>query len=147
MYLQGPAVRVLRPGWSATLPWPMRPFTRFARRGLEAVGHVSASEKLRQFRSLGGRVYACGPSLSHFGVDPQDLALSDVIVCEYLTFMAIMQEADVQLYPWRDIGAACPTPPADGVCPGSRSRPTMDSGSRARARRRASIGEHGDGSP
>jgi predicted peroxiredoxin/TusA-related sulfurtransferase len=99
VYIQGPAVRVLRPGWSATLPWPMRPFTRFARTGLEAAGHVAAIEKLRQLRSLGGRVYACGPSLAHFGVDPHDLALPDVIVCEYLTFMAVMQEADVQLYP------------------------------------------------
>jgi predicted peroxiredoxin len=99
VYLQGPAVRVLRPGWSATLPWPMRPFTRFARQGLEAAGHVAAIEKLRQLRSLGGRVYACGPSLAHFGVDPHELALPDVTVCEYLTFMAVMQEADVQLYP------------------------------------------------
>jgi len=99
VYIQGPAVRVLRPGWSATLPWPMRPFTRFARQGLEAAGHVAAIEKLRQLRSLGGRVYACGPSLTRFGVDPHDLALPDVIVCEYLTFMAVMQEADTQLYP------------------------------------------------
>ena len=99
VYIQGPAVRILRPGWSATLPWPMRPFTRFARHGLEAAGHVAAVEKLQQFQSLGGRVYACGPSLSHFGVDPDDFALPDVTVCEYLTFMAVMQEADIQLYP------------------------------------------------
>ena len=99
VYVQGPAVRVLRPGWSPSLPWPMRPFTRFARQGLEAAGHVAAIEKLRQFQSLDGRIYACGPSLTHFGVDPNDLALPDVTVCEYLTFMAVMQEADVQLYP------------------------------------------------
>jgi len=99
VYLQGPAVRVLRPGYSPSLPWPMRPFSRFARRGLEAAGHVAAVDKLRQLQTLGGRVYACGPSIEHFGVDPAALALEDVTICEYLTFMEVMQAADVQLYP------------------------------------------------
>lgn len=99
LYIQGPAVRHLRPGYRPTLPWPMRPFSRFARRGLESSGHVAPIEKLRQIQHLGGRIYACGPSMGHFGVDPSDLALEDVTICEYLTFMAVMQEADVQLYP------------------------------------------------
>jgi predicted peroxiredoxin/TusA-related sulfurtransferase len=99
LYIQGPAVRHLQPGYKATLPWPMRPFSRFARRGLESSGHVAPITKLRQLQHLGGRVYACGPSMDHFGVDPSDLALGDVTICEYLTFMAVMQEADVQLYP------------------------------------------------
>ncbi len=99
VYLQGPAVRVLRPGYEPALPWPMRPFSRFARAGLESTGHPPAIEKLRQLQRLGGHVYACGPSLDHFKVDPSRLAIDDVIVCEYLTFMAVMQQADVQLYP------------------------------------------------
>lgn len=42
--------------------------------------------------------YACGPSLEHFHVDPERLAFDGVVVCEYLTFMEVMQQADVQLY-------------------------------------------------
>ena len=99
VYLQGPAVHVLRPGFSPTLPWPMRPFSLFARPRIEASGHVAAIEKLRQLQLLGGRIYACAPSMERFGVDPTDLRLNDVTVCEYLTFMEVMQEADVQLYP------------------------------------------------
>ncbi len=99
VYIQGPAVRVLRPGYSPTLPWPMRPFSRFARQGLAKAGHPGAIDKLRQLQTLGARLYACGPSLAHFGVDPDDLALDGVTICEYLTFMAVMQDADVQLYP------------------------------------------------
>lgn len=99
VYLQGPAVHVLRPGFSPTLPWPMRPFSVFARQRIEASGHVAAIEKLRQLQRLGGRIYACAPSMERFGVDAADLRLEDITVCEYLTFMEVMQEADVQLYP------------------------------------------------
>ena len=99
VYLQGPAVHVLRPGFAPTLPWPMRPFTRFARPRIEASGHVAAIDKLRQLQRLGGRVYACAPSMDRFGVDLRDLSLPDVTVCEYLTFMEVMEQSDVQLYP------------------------------------------------
>lgn len=33
-----------------------------------------------------------------FRVDPDRLAFGGVVVCEYLTFMEVMQQADVQLY-------------------------------------------------
>jgi DsrE/DsrF/DsrH-like protein len=98
VYLQGPAVHVLAPGFRARLPGPARPFSRFARAGLEKAGHVSPVEKLRQLQALGGALYAYGPSLEHFGVDPERFAFDDVIVCEYLTFMEAMQQANVQLY-------------------------------------------------
>jgi hypothetical protein len=62
------------------------------------MGHVSPAEKLRQLQALGAQLYACGPSLEHFGVDAKRLAFADVTVCEYLTFMEVMQQADVQLY-------------------------------------------------
>jgi hypothetical protein len=54
--------------------------------------------KLRQLQGLGGVLYACGPSLERFRVDPNRLDFDDVVVCEYLTFVEIMQQADVQLY-------------------------------------------------
>ena len=65
---------------------------------LEKAGHVAPAEKLRQLQALGGTLYACGPSLQHFRVDPEKLAFDGVIVCEYLTFMEVMQQSDVQLY-------------------------------------------------
>jgi TusA-related sulfurtransferase/predicted peroxiredoxin len=98
VYLQGPAVHVLERGFQPRLRGFARPFSRFARAGLERAGHVPPAEKLRHLQSLGARLYACGPSLEHFGVDAKRLAFADVTVCEYLTFMEVMQQADVQLY-------------------------------------------------
>jgi len=98
VYLQGPAVHVLAPRFRARLRGPARPFSRFARAGLERVGHAAPAEKLRQLQGLGGRLYACGPSLEHFRVDPKRLAFEGVVVCEYLSFMEVMRQADVQLY-------------------------------------------------
>ena len=98
VYLQGPAVHVLAPRFQARLHGPARPFSRYARAGLERAGHAAPAEKLRQLQALGGRIYACGPSLDHFRVDPARLAFEDVVVCEYLTFMEVMRQADVQLY-------------------------------------------------
>jgi hypothetical protein len=65
VYLQGPAVHVLAPGFRARLRGLGRPFSRFARAGLEKAGHVAPAMKLRQLQALGGRLYACGPSLAH----------------------------------------------------------------------------------
>ena len=98
VYLQGPAVHVLAPGFRARLRGLQRPFSRFARAGMERAGHVAPQTKLRQLQALGGELYACGPSLDHFGVDPDRIALERVTVCEYLTFMEVMQQADVQLF-------------------------------------------------
>jgi TusA-related sulfurtransferase/predicted peroxiredoxin len=98
VYLLGPAVHLLAPGFHARLHGPARPFSRFARARLEKAGHVAPAEKLRQLQALGGTLYACGPSLQHFRVDPERLAFDGVVVCEYLTFMEVMQQADAQLY-------------------------------------------------
>jgi predicted peroxiredoxin/TusA-related sulfurtransferase len=98
IYFQGPGVHVLAPGFRPRLRGWARPFSRFARAGLEKAGHVAPVEKLQQLQALGARLYACGPSLAHFRVDPDRLAFDGVVVCEYLTFMEVMQQADVQLY-------------------------------------------------
>ncbi len=97
-YVQGPEVHVLAPDFRAKLHGFARPFSRFARARLEQAGHAVAAEKLRPLQALAGVVYACGPSLEHFRVDPAGLALDGVVVCEYLTFMEVMRRADVQLY-------------------------------------------------
>lgn len=99
VYIQGPAVHVLRPGFKAHMPGVWRPFSRFARAGMERSGHVSAPEKVRQLQALGAHIYACGPSLQQFKVDADRMAFANVTVCEYLTFMEVMADADVQLYP------------------------------------------------
>ena len=100
LYFQGPGVRVLQRGFHPSLTgWWRRPFTRMAAAGMADSGHIAAQEKLRQLVSLGAHIYACAPSLDRFGVDPADLAFDDVAQIEYLSFMAIMQDADIQLYP------------------------------------------------
>lgn len=98
LYFQGPAVRVLAKGFVDRLHGLSRPFSRFARSGLNAAGHVPAQEKIAQLQSLGARLYVCGPSMQHFKVRRSDLAFDGVIVGEYLTFMEVMANADVHLY-------------------------------------------------
>lgn len=36
--------------------------------------------------------------MEHYKIDPDDLALENVIVSEYLTFMEQMHSADIHLY-------------------------------------------------
>lgn len=97
LYFQGPAVKVLADGYTAKMHGLSRPFSRFPRDGLADAGHVSPQEKLRQLQTLGGRIYACGPSMDHFGVAAGDLAFDDVMVAEYLTFMEQMAAADIHM--------------------------------------------------
>lgn len=97
LYVNGPAVRVLRRGYTPRLRGVGRPFSRFPRTGLERIGHVSPQEKLRQLRRLGARIYACGPSMQHFKVAESELAVEGVIVAEYLTFMEQLDRADIHL--------------------------------------------------
>ncbi len=40
----------------------------------------------------------CGPSMQHFKVKRDDLVFDDFPIVEYLTFMSIMEEADIHLY-------------------------------------------------
>lgn len=100
LYFQGPGVRVLRRGFRPTLTgWWRRPFTRMAASGMTQAGHIAAQDKLHQLVALGARIHACAPSLDRFGVATEELLFDDIAQIEYLTFMAIMKDADVQLYP------------------------------------------------
>jgi predicted peroxiredoxin/TusA-related sulfurtransferase len=98
LYFQGPGVKVLGRGYTPGLHGLGRPFSRFPRAGLDKIGHIPPQAKLRQLQRLGGRIYACGPSLDHFKVAEADLALDDVVIAEYLTFMEQMDEADIHVY-------------------------------------------------
>lgn len=97
LYFQGPAVRVLAPGFRAQMHGLGRPFSRFPRDGLAKVGHIPPQDKLRQLQQLGARLFACGPSMEHYKVDPANLAFSDVTIAAYLTFMEQMSSADIHL--------------------------------------------------
>lgn len=98
LYVQGPAVRVLSRGFQPKLRGWSRPFTQFAAAGLAQAGHIPAQDKLRQLRSIGARIYMCGPSMQHFKLSAGDLIFDDLPQVEYLTFMAVMQRADVHIY-------------------------------------------------
>lgn len=98
LYFQGPAVRVLTREFRPRLEGWGRPFSRFAAAGMARTGHIAPHEKLGQLIGLGADLYVCGGSLDHFKVRPGDFAFDDVKVVEYLTFMAVMAEADIHMY-------------------------------------------------
>ncbi len=98
LYFQGPGVRVLAAAYRPRLSGWSRPFTRFARRGIEASGHIAPHDKLRQLHDLGADIYACSPSMDRFGVATHELIFSDVTVAEYLTFVDVVVQADAQFY-------------------------------------------------
>lgn len=98
LYFQGPAVRVLTKGFRPKLKGWGRPFSRFAQAGMTKSGHVPARQKLEQLRNLGAHLYVCGGSLGHFKVAREDFAYDDLHIVEYLTFMSIMEEADIHIY-------------------------------------------------
>ena len=97
LYFQGPAVRVLATGFRARMHGLGRPFSRFPRDGLAKVGHIPPQDKLRQLQHLGASLFACGPSMEHYKVDPANLAFSNVTIAAYLTFMEQMSSADIHL--------------------------------------------------
>lgn len=98
LYFQGPAVRVLGKGFTAKMHGPGRPFSRFPRESLAKIGHLPPQEKISQLRELGARLFACGPSMEHYKVDPDDLAFGEVTVASYPTFMEQMDSADIHLF-------------------------------------------------
>lgn len=98
LYIQGPAVRLVKRGYRPHVRGWARPFTHFAASGLDKVGHVAPQEKLRQIKELGGQIYMCGPSMQHFKVNEKDLIFDALPIVEYLTFMNIMKNADIQLF-------------------------------------------------
>lgn len=98
LYFQGPAVRVLTHGYRPRLSGWARPFSRFAASGMAKAGHIPAQAKLRQLRELGAKLYVCGGSLQPFKVKREDLVFDDLPIIEYMTFMSIMDGADIHLY-------------------------------------------------
>jgi predicted peroxiredoxin/TusA-related sulfurtransferase len=98
VYFQGPAVRVLTRSFTEKLAGWQRPFSAFARRGLEHAGHPPAHEKLRQLDDLGARIYICGGSMAHFNVTVEQLTLPGIRIGTYPTFVEEMNHAGVQIF-------------------------------------------------
>jgi predicted peroxiredoxin/TusA-related sulfurtransferase len=98
IYFQGPAVRLLTKGYQPRLSGLARPFSGVARKGMAKQGHLPPHEKLRQLRALGARFYLCGGSMDHFNVKRSDLAFDDLPVIQYLTFVEVMDEAQVHVF-------------------------------------------------
>ncbi len=98
LYFQGPAVRVLTRGFRPKLSGWSRPFSRLAAAGMSKTGHLPPQQKLRQLRSLGAKIYVCGASMPHFKVKREDLLFDDLPLVEYFTFIAVLEQADVNLY-------------------------------------------------
>jgi len=98
IYVQGPAVKMLEKGFKASLPGWQKPFSYFARKQLNEIGHNPPQEKLQQLHELGAHLYLCAPSLDYFGVDHNKLIFNNIPVIEYLTFMEIASDADVQFF-------------------------------------------------
>lgn len=98
IYFQGPAVRVLTRSFSEKLPGWQRPFSAFARRGLDSAGHPPPHVKLHQLQDLGARIFVCGPSMTHFKVTAADLFLTGVQIAAYPTFVEQMNGARVHVF-------------------------------------------------
>ncbi len=99
IYLQGPAVRILKKGFQASLTGFSAIFSSFARKGMADSGHIAPQDKLRQLRQYGAKLYLCGPSMEHFGVKADELIFDDVVFAEYFTFVEVMNRTDIHLYP------------------------------------------------
>jgi predicted peroxiredoxin len=97
IYFQGPAVRVLTGSFTERLASWQRPFSGFARRGLERAGHPPPHEKLRQLDDLGARMFVCGGSMGRFKVAAEDL-LPGVRIATYPTFVEEMNACGVQVF-------------------------------------------------
>ena len=98
IYFQGPAVRVLKKNFKAKLSGIQKPFSSIARKAMAKAGHLPPQDKLEQLKELGARIYICGGSMDPFGVKKSDLIFDDVIVAEYLTFLEIMDSADIHIF-------------------------------------------------
>lgn len=98
IYFQGPAVRVFENGFSEKLGGFSRPFSGFARQGLSEAGHLPPQEKIKQLKELGAHFYLCGPSMQYFKVEKDNLIIDSVVIAEYMTFMEVMWDADIQWF-------------------------------------------------
>ena len=97
LYFMGPATRVLKKNFKGALSGLWKPFSFFARRAMDKMGHAPPAEKLDALQHLGAKLYVCHPSMRVFGVQESQLR-NGVVLAEYATFLEVMKDANVSLY-------------------------------------------------
>jgi predicted peroxiredoxin len=98
IYFQGPAVKVIEKGFKEKLKGFNSIFSRFASNGLTKIGHPPVQEKLRILEKYGATFYVCQPSMDHFGLKEQNIAFSNIVICEYYTFLKVLEESDIKFF-------------------------------------------------
>jgi predicted peroxiredoxin/TusA-related sulfurtransferase len=98
IYFQGPAVKVLEKGFKEKLKGFNSIFSGFARSGLVKIGHSPAQNKLRILEKYGAKFYVCQPSMEHFNLKEKDIAFSNIVICEYFTFLEVLEKSDIKFF-------------------------------------------------
>jgi predicted peroxiredoxin/TusA-related sulfurtransferase len=98
IYFQGPAVKVLQKGFKEKLKGFNSIFSGFARNGLSKIGHSPAQDKLRILERYGAKFYVCQPSMDHFRLKEQDIDFSNIVICEYFTFIEVLEKSDINFF-------------------------------------------------
>jgi TusA-related sulfurtransferase/predicted peroxiredoxin len=88
IFFEGPAVRLLAP-----LPDRTRNWFRRARSKTLSEAH----DRIQQIHDLDGHLYVSERALAEFELTGTELAFDRIIHAEYLTFLPVMEEADIQL--------------------------------------------------
>jgi TusA-related sulfurtransferase/predicted peroxiredoxin len=88
IFFEGPAVAILTTAFPA-----MGPRLRRSRRAAREAAHA----RVRQIHDLGGDLYACEHSLREHKIRRDEIAFDRVVHAEYLTFLPVMEDADIQL--------------------------------------------------
>ena len=98
IYIQGPAVNIMKKGYKEKLKGFSSIFSGFARKGLARIGHIPPQEKIIELKKLGAKIYLCQPSMDHFKVKKSDLIFTDIIIAEYITFLDVLKDSDIKFF-------------------------------------------------
>lgn len=98
IYLQGPAVNILRKGYKEKQKGLYSIFSSFARKGLTEIGHIPPQEKIIELHKLGAMIYLFQPSMDHFRVKKEELIFTDFILLEYVTFLEVINDSDIKFF-------------------------------------------------
>ncbi len=90
IFFEGRAVFILTTGFAGERS---RGWMRRSRRTARADAH----DRVRKIHDLGGHLYACARALGEHDIATADLAFERIVQGEYLTFLPVMEQADIQL--------------------------------------------------
>jgi predicted peroxiredoxin/TusA-related sulfurtransferase len=90
IFFEGEAVSILTAGY-------VRDGGRRWMRRSRRVARTEAHDQVRRIHDLGGDLYACARAAADRSLTRSAFAFDRVIQAEYLTFLPVMEEADIQL--------------------------------------------------